>query len=127
MIEPQPKQLLKKADERIRAAEVLYESKYYNDAVSRAYYAMLDVARIALLIDEIYPKSHSGTAHKFNEHFIKTGKIPQELGQILSRAEKSREEADYEFEKRFGEDDTLTILNQAKRFVKAVEDYITKS
>lgn len=65
--------------------------------------------------------------HKFSEHFIKTGRIDKKFGQLLSRAEKSREEADYEFEKRFGEDDTLRIINQAKEFVETVEGYIKKS
>lgn len=62
MMETEPQEMIDKANKRIKAVEILYTSKLYNDAVSQAYYAMLDIARIALLIDEIYPKSHSGTA-----------------------------------------------------------------
>jgi len=52
--------LLLKSQERLAAAQSLHKKQYYEDAVSRAYYAMFFAARAILLIKNISPKTHRG-------------------------------------------------------------------
>ena len=79
-----------------------------------AYYAMLDAARSALLTKNVYPKSHAGAVHQFHRVFIKSLIIPDEFGKMLSRAEQSREEAEYEYTKPFSESDATKIISRLK-------------
>lgn len=124
MKDPLIEEMLNKADERIESAQVLYENDHFGDSISRSYYAMLDAARTALVLVKVYPKSHSGTVHKFNEYFIKTGKIAKTFSSVLSQVEKSREEADYEFEKRFTKNNAKEALKQAKKFVTVIKQFV---
>lgn len=50
-------ELMKKAEEKLRAAEYLLDGGYYSDAISRAYYAMYFAARALLALKKIYPKN----------------------------------------------------------------------
>lgn len=54
------KEYLDQADEELLAAQLLYEKKFYREAVSRAYYSMFHAAQSLLILKEIYPKSHKG-------------------------------------------------------------------
>jgi len=57
--------LMEKAHEKLKAAKVLFERKFYSDAVSRAYYAMFYAARALLSEKNIYPKTHRGVISQF--------------------------------------------------------------
>ena len=57
------------------AAETLYDQKYYEDSISRAYYAVLHAAKAALLVNEVLAKSHSAVRNLFSQKLATTGKI----------------------------------------------------
>lgn len=66
-------------------------------ACNRAYYAMFDAARAALLISGVMEstRTHSGLISVFSLHLVKTGRVPVELGKSLNKAEELRLMADY--------------------------------
>ena len=79
------------ARETLGAAEYLLKGGYYNDAVSRAYYAMFYAARALLASHDIHPKGHKGLILQFGLEFVKTGFIEEMYGRALSHAKERRE------------------------------------
>jgi uncharacterized protein (UPF0332 family) len=80
---------LAKADRCLRSATLLIESGDPDSACNRAYYAIFNAARAALLAvgqDELaLAKTHSGLMAAFGLHLVKTGHIPTELGRTFAR------------------------------------------
>lgn len=84
-----------------RAAEYLLKGGYYNDAVSRAYYAMFYAARALLASHDLHPKGHKGLIIQFGLEFVKKGFIEETYGRALSYAKERRETVDYNIESTF--------------------------
>jgi len=83
---------LQKAHEKLKAAEILLGNGFYEDAISRAYYAMFYAARALLSTKNIYPKIHRGTVQKFGLEFVSKGLIEGVLckGTYCSSGEKRK-------------------------------------
>jgi uncharacterized protein (UPF0332 family) len=112
---------LEKALERLRVAEKLFSGGDYEDAVSRAYYAMYHAARAALSTVNAFPKTHEGVVSEFGKRFVLTGAVQKELGRDLADAKAARETYEYSVTSTVGKAEAETILSNAKRFVDAVE------
>jgi len=93
------KVLMAKSDAAYKSALTLFRAEDYDGAANRAYYAMHDAAKAALVhigipgAEEI--RSHSGLISEFSKHLVKTGMISKDVGRLLSRAEQVRLVADY--------------------------------
>jgi uncharacterized protein (UPF0332 family) len=95
--------LMRKADNSLRAAQVLLDSGLGDDACSRAYYAMFDAARAALTASKAPVqtetiRTHSGMIAMFNLHVIKPSLLPQSTARTLGLAQHARLVADYDGE-----------------------------
>jgi len=108
------------AKERIESARKLIEINNFSDAISRAYYGVLDAARAALILEKEMPKTHAGTISKFNQKFIKTSKVNKKYGPLLNKLERARAEADYQFGVEFTKEEAESILKDASNFVEMV-------
>jgi len=117
---------IKNAEERLSAAEYLLKGRYYNDAVSRAYYSMFYAARALLSTREIYPKGHKGVILKFGLEFVREDFIEKVYGRALSHAKDRREAADYDIEKKISEEEAESIVEDAKRFLERIKRAIEK-
>jgi len=62
-----------RANEAIRAANLLFENGFVKDAISKLYYSLLYSVRGLLLTEGLEPKSHEGTLRLFGLHFVKPG------------------------------------------------------
>ena len=102
------------------SAQVLIDSGDMDGACNRAYYAMFDAARAALLASgyEI-GKTHKGVLHAFSEHLVKTTRLPKEMGRLLKHAETFRYVADYEGGS-VEPGDASTVVEEARTFVAAM-------
>lgn len=49
-----------KAHTTLKAAKQLYDASFYEDCASKAYYAVYNMAKAALLVHGVIAKSHSG-------------------------------------------------------------------
>lgn len=84
--------LLHKAHTALASAKLLLESGDADGACNRAYYAMFDAARAALMAfqnsDEVLTiKTHSGLISSFSLQLVKPGMIDIELGKALNKVE----------------------------------------
>ena len=119
-----PVALMVKADRACSSARALLGPGDADGACNRAYYAMYDAARAALLASgaPVRPdigKTHSGLINAFSDHLIKNGPVSKEMGRLLKRAEEIRLVADYKgdsVEMR----DAQEIVVQAETFIAAM-------
>jgi uncharacterized protein (UPF0332 family) len=76
---------MRKAVSSLGAARLLLENGYTDEACSRAYYAMFDAARAALLVvnapvEAEVARTHKGLISAFGKHVVKPGLVSQEAG-----------------------------------------------
>lgn len=74
--------LLLKDSKRIEAGWVMVEKGFYDDAVSRAYYAMFYATSALLWIKGLGSSKHSGIIAMFNQYFVKEGLIEKGYGKM---------------------------------------------
>jgi uncharacterized protein (UPF0332 family) len=75
------RELLAKAIQASASAQLLLNAGDFDGACNRAYYAMFDAARAALLasgakVEPGIAKTHSGLISAFSLHLVKTGRVP---------------------------------------------------
>lgn len=112
---------LEKAAERLRVAEKLFGDGDYEDAVSRAYYAMFHAAKAALSTVNVFPKTHEGVVSGFGRMFVLNGIFRRELGKDLADAKAARETYEYSVTATVEKSEAEAILSNAQRFVGAVK------
>lgn len=119
-----PDALMSKAVRACASARALFDLDDVDGACNRAYYAMFDAARAALLASgaPVQPdigKTHSGLISAFGQHLVKNGPISKEMGRLMKRAEEIRLVADYK-----GDSvelaDAREMVEQAEMFVEAM-------
>jgi uncharacterized protein (UPF0332 family) len=86
---------LDRGDLALRAAHELHKLGLLPDAVSRAYYAALHVARALLLTEGVEPQTHAGVSSMLGMHFVVPGRLSADRAKDLARLEQFRAEADY--------------------------------
>lgn len=124
--------LMAKADRAATSARLLLKSGDMDGAANRAYYAMFDAARAALLasgapVDSDVAKTHSGLISAFGIHLVKNGPVSKDVGKILNRGHELRLVADYNG-RSVTRSDAHEMVEQAETFVMAMKGiYITIS
>jgi len=121
------RELFKKAKIAIESAQLLINAGDHDGACNRAYYAMFDAARAALLVSKSVTdlstiKTHSGLITSFSLLLVKTGHVSVELGKSLNKVEDLRLLADYKGEE-IGLEQAQWALKEARVFVLALQKY----
>lgn len=114
--------LFEKAIRAAASAKMLLDAGDADGACNRAYYAMFDAARAALLVSgapEI-ARTHNGLISVFSLHLVKSGRVPVELGKTLNKAEELRLLADYKGDP-VEIEDAVWVVHQAHNFVQVMQ------
>lgn len=114
------------AQEKLVIAQDLLTAGYYNDAVSKAYYAMFYASKALLLAVGEDSHKHTGVVALFGKHFVKTGLADSRYGRILAIARRLREECDYNERKRATEDEAKLAITEAEDFVQKAQETLQK-
>ena len=119
-----PRNWMTKAHQAAASARVLLDIGDTSGACNRAYYAMLHAARDALLASDVLiePKiteRHGAIISAFSLHFVKTGRVPEELGKAIDKVGNIRSVADHEGGT-IKEEDAGWAVKQAEEFVHAI-------
>ena len=123
-----PQELMTKASRALASAKLLLDNGDVDGACNRAYYAMFDAARAALLsvnapVPAEIARTHSGLITAFSLHLVKSGHIAIEHGRSLNKVEDLRLIADCK-----GDPVTLEnaawALEQSEKFLAAVQALI---
>jgi len=119
------KELFTKAQTAATSARILLNDWDVDGSCNRAYYAMFDAARPALLASgvgesTVNTKTLSGLISKFSLELVKSGQVSVELGKSLNKVEDLRLMADCKKGDAVLKEDATWAVNQAEIFVEAL-------
>jgi uncharacterized protein (UPF0332 family) len=115
---------LARAKKSLLAAETLLEHELNEDAVSRAYYAVLHAAKAALATIDLFPDSHQSVRRMFGLHLVKTNLIEREYATILTAEQEDRELSDYDIDISIEKDRADRRVDDAGKFVERIERHL---
>ncbi len=118
-------QLIAKANNSIKAAQILFNEEIYDVSISRAYYAMFYVAEAFLISEGLSFSKHSAVISKFGETFAKTNRLPSEYHRYLIEAEQSRIRSDYDAGFNPTEVEAKENIERAIMFLELANQYLT--
>ena len=109
----------------LEAADVLAREAYGEDAVSRAYNAVLHAAKAALLVHGVAPESHAAVRRMFGQHLVRTGELEAQWSKRLTQHSDDRLAADYDVGIFFSAEDAQEECGQARAFVDRIRRYLS--
>ena len=118
--------LLEKAIDAIEAAEILVDHSKSEVAAGRAYYAMFYIAEALLNEKGLTFSKHSGVHAAFGENFAKTKEMDAKFHRWLIDAFDKRLAGDYGVEANIEKDVATYMINQAREFLEAAQEYLKK-
>ena len=113
-----------RANDAIRAANLLFENGFVRDGVSKLYYSLLYNIRALLLTVGLEPKSHEGALRLFGLYFVKLGVFEAKDSHIFSKLMKFREEADYNPSYSFSPEDFTEFKSEAEGMMQKITNHL---
>ena len=115
-----------RAQKSLQAAKILQADGLFEDAVSRAYYAVMHSAKAALLVHDKVSESHAAIRRHFGSVLVRNGRIEKEWAAILAREQDRRIAADYDATLSIHADASLPLVEDADRFVQRIRKYLVE-
>ena len=122
---PEQDALLQKAQVSLDAARLLASQRFYDFAVSRAYYTMLYTAEALLLEDELAFSKHSAVIAAFGKNFAKTERAPQKFHRYLIQGMDSRNVGDYDINAHLSATDATEQITRAEEFLAFAQELLS--
>ncbi len=119
--------LQEKSEQALSDAELLLENGSMEATVNRGYYAVFQIARAALLTRGESPNTHSGVIRRFGYHFVRTGQVPDEVGDTLTTAQSMRGRADYDAPADLDQEDAANLVKDARQFLEVIGEQVLPS
>jgi hypothetical protein len=114
-----------RAQRALRAAKLLLTNdECFEDAVSRAYYAILHAAKAALYSVNATAKSHAAVRRLFGLHLIKTGALEKDYAVYLGESLGDRLTADYDPQVVYSPKEARDECKQASRFLRRIRRFL---
>jgi len=117
---------LKRARDALVEAEAMVNIGHPNACVNRLYYACFYAASALLISRGLSSSKHSGVRSLFSQHFVKTGVVPKELGDVYNELFDKRHVSDYEDFFLVQAETLPDLTDRASQFVDAVSAIIGK-
>ena len=117
---------LQRARETIEDARILADAGRWNPCVNRLYYACFYAVSALLVREGLSSSKHTGLRSLFNQHFVKTNKVPKEKARIYNDLFERRQEGDYVDFIDFDESQVLLWFPEAESFVENIALLIEK-
>lgn len=122
------KDLYELALDYLEAAKASLSEGRYRIAIDTAYNAAELAAKgfIFLLLDDL-PSTHRGVINKFGELYIKSGRLPRELGRGLRQGLQQRNLARYVYRAQIGAEEAREVIRLADQLLPALAKEIEKT
>lgn len=111
----------------LRSAELLLRQEFLQDAVSRAYYAVMHAAKAALLRHDVVAKSHSAVRRLFGQMLVSSGEIEKKWAEILAQEQIQRAIADYLADTELDIEGAEEMVRDARCFVERMGEYLASN
>lgn len=108
------------ATEELDTAELLVNVGRYRLCLSRCYYAMYYMSQALLLSEGFESATHKGLIKLLGLHFVKTGKISNDLAKSLASAYDDRQMSDYNVRFEPTKEEALEAIAEAQKFIKSI-------
>jgi len=96
----------------------------FQTAANRSYYCIFYAMRAVQALDRFDSKKHSGVIDNFRKDYIRTGIFSVEFSDIIGDAFRVRLESDYEDFYLISKEEVAAQVENAVKFLEAVEKYI---
>lgn len=115
---------MQRAEDSLRAADIMYEKEMFGFAMNRIYYAMFYAVQAALILKDVSFSKHGQVKAHFNRELVKPGIIPLSLGRIYNKAFEYRQKFDYVDFADPNQDLVESYLKEAREFLVAIKQYL---
>ena len=109
---------LEKAHEAFEDIEILKDSKRWNGAANRLYYAVFHAVNALFINDGLEAGRHKTSHSLFSLHYVKTGLLPLDYGRLYNNLQRLREKSDYncffDVSEQDIEDDTMLLHRRSR-------------
>lgn len=117
-------QMFLMALEKSVVAKELHGSEYFNDSISRSYYAAFHLLGLVMFIHGKSFSSHSQLIGAFNKDLVATGKIIRDAGKAVNRLFEQRQSADYDFFERASKEESAMAIQDTELVFTTILDYV---
>ncbi len=129
MATPQEKSIalrMRLARDKLGIAQELLGNQHFNDAISKAYYAMFYASKAILLALGEDPHKHEGVVNLFGKRVAKVGLSDPRYGRALASAERMRIDADYNEQYFATLEEARNALREAENFVDEAQETLKR-
>jgi uncharacterized protein (UPF0332 family) len=113
-----------RAQEALRATQTLLAAGFPDFAAARAYYAAFYAASALLLAEGKTFRSHRGVVAFIHRDYVRSGRLPVDMGRILSTLSDLRSVGDYGGAAHISDADANVALTEAQQFLEAVRSLL---
>jgi uncharacterized protein (UPF0332 family) len=114
-------ELWQRAQEALRATSTLLAAGFPDFAAARAYYAAFYAASALLLSERKVFRSHRGVVALIHRDYVRTGRLPVDMGRILSTLSDLRGVGDYGGAVHVSHTEATVALIEAQQFLEAIQ------
>jgi uncharacterized protein (UPF0332 family) len=114
----------RRAQKALRAAKLLQQNGLAEDAISRAYYALMHAAKAALLVHDVIADSHAAVRRLFGQVLVMAEGVEREWAHILARGHDQRGAAEYNVDFEVDEETADRLVREAQRFIDRMAVYM---
>ena len=112
-----------KSESRFKAAQLLYDHGFFDEASGMAYYSVLHAINAVLAIDAISYKKHKQVLGYFNQQYIHTGKIGGISVRVCVQLFEGRNNSEYDPAVFGGQDGATEALRLAQLAIKEITNF----
>src|SRR5262244_841007 len=117
-------ELWQRAQEALRATETLLAAGFSDFAAARAYYAAFYAASALLLAEGKVFRSHRGVVALIHRDYVRTGRLPVDMGRILSTLSDLRSVGDYGGAAHVSHTEASIALIESQQFLEAIRSLL---
>jgi len=117
-------ELWQRAQAALRAADTLLAAGFSDFAAARAYYAAFYAASALLLAEGKTFRSHRGVVALMHRDYVRSGRLPMDMGRILSTLADLRSVGDYGGATHVPQAEARVALSEARQFLEAVRSLL---
>jgi uncharacterized protein (UPF0332 family) len=116
--------MIKKSEDKLESANVLFQNAIYDDCASRVYYAVYHVLVAVLYSKDLEFSSHSQTIGAFNKEFVHASIFPKYFTKKIKSLYDYRESGDYDVNSNITKEIASECLDTASEVVSTISTHL---
>ncbi|MDE6685367.1 MAG: HEPN domain-containing protein [Duncaniella sp.] len=107
-----------------KEAQYVAKGYFWNLTANRLYYAVFYMCEALLLSNQITTSSHAGVSRMMSLHFVRTGKLQKEEGELLGRLFRMRQTGDYDDLSDWTEDEIMPLFPKVEELIHKIKSLV---